>query len=142
MTRQEATIKYFENVISNIADQQIELGFYASGKSISSLEYKVEEDGTGKMTGDQSFYYQIHGRAPGKMPPIQEMIAWIQVKRLQISPWAVAKKIQREGTAVFRGERKGLNMQLAFDKAKPDYMKDLKSAVKKSIVEKIKQRLK
>lgn len=141
MNRKEVVEKYLNSVIGRIADQQIELGLFASGKSIQSLTVTANEDGTGKLTGDESLYYQIHGRAPGNMPPINKMIEWIAVKRLQISPWAVAMKIKKHGTAIFRGERKGLNIKVAMDKDRPEFLKDMTAAVKKEFVAKIKSNI-
>lgn len=133
---------YLDAVIDNITDDQIAKGLYASGKSINSLRKEVNSDGTGKLTGDESFYYQIHGRPPGKMPPIQKMIAWVAVRRIQISPWAIAKKIQREGTAIFRGERKGLDMKKALDDPKKQLYRDMAQAFKEEGQARIRQAIK
>jgi hypothetical protein len=138
MTREEALSNYYEGVIANLADQQVNLGLFASGKSISSLQYEIKDDGTSTLTGDASFYYQIHGRGPGKMPPIGEMIKWIAIKQIQMSPWALAVKIKNEGTAIFRGERRGLDMKKALNTGRNEMVRNLAKAYKEEIINKIK----
>jgi hypothetical protein len=44
------------------------------------------------------------GRRPGQRPPIQAIIEWLQAKRLQLNPYAVANNIAKRGTRLFRGE--------------------------------------
>lgn len=128
MTEKEATERYFETVIGNIIDQQIALDIYASGKSAESLTYNVDDKGNGRMVGESYIYYQVHGRGPGKMPPIDNIKAWVEVKQLELSPWAVAYKIARDGTAIWRGDRQGLDLQKAYVAGKTQLLKDLAKA--------------
>jgi hypothetical protein len=44
------------------------------------------------------------GRRPGQRPPIEAIREWLQAKRLQLNPYAVAANIAKRGTRLFRGE--------------------------------------
>lgn len=80
-----------------------ELGMNATGNWIESLEARAV-DGNGEIWGMDYTYWLQNGRALGAMPPVSALIPWVSAKlgkggREGISiAWAVAKKIQREGT--------------------------------------------
>ena len=46
--------------------------------------------------------YVGNGRGPGAMPPVDNIRAWIDTRGLDLSPWAVAKKIAKEGSSDHR----------------------------------------
>lgn len=80
-----------------------ELGMNATGNWINALEPRVE-NGNGAIYGFDYTYWLQNGRAPGAMPPVSALIPWVSAKlgkggREGVSiAWAVAKKIQKEGT--------------------------------------------
>ena len=80
-----------------------ELGMNATGNWIESLEARAV-DGNGAIYGLDYTYWLQNGRAPGAMPPVSALIPWVNAKlgksgREGVSiAWAVAKKIQKEGT--------------------------------------------
>lgn len=84
----------------------IALGMNASGEWLNSLEARAE-NGTGEIWGRDYTRYLVNGRAPGKRPPIAPLITWVGNKlgvhgREGISiAYAVAKKIEKEGTDYF-----------------------------------------
>lgn len=43
-------------------------------------------------------WFMLHGRGPGKQPPIAAIRDWIDRYNIPRNEWAVAKKIAREGT--------------------------------------------
>ena len=54
----------------------------------------------------------IPARGPGGMPPIENIILWIKLKRdVKANPWAIAKTIAAKGTAMYRGEKKPLDFE-------------------------------
>lgn len=81
----------------------LSLGMNATGNWINALEPRVE-NGNGAIYGFDYTYWLQNGRAPGAMPPVSALIPWVSAKlgksgREGVSiAWAVAKKIQREGT--------------------------------------------
>lgn len=80
-----------------------ELGMNATGNWIESLDARAV-DGNGEIWGMDYTYWLQNGRSPGAMPPVSALIPWVSAKlgkggREGVSiAWAVAKKIQREGT--------------------------------------------
>lgn len=81
----------------------ISLGMNATGNWIESLEARAV-DGNGEIWGVDYTYWLQNGRSPGSMPPVSALIPWVSAKlgkggREGVSiAWAVAKKIQKEGT--------------------------------------------
>lgn len=81
----------------------IELGMNASGKWLETL-HGAGENGIGYIRGMDYTRYLANGRAPGKMPPIEPLVQWVGHKfgyygnEARSVAYAVAKKIQREGT--------------------------------------------
>lgn len=105
MTPTDQTIlTAMQGVIDNfLIPKFIALGMNASGQWIESLEARVV-DGRGEIWGRDYTYYLVNGRAGGSMPPITPLVSWVghkfglSGKQAQQAAWAVAKKIQREGT--------------------------------------------
>lgn len=97
-----------EKVLQEIVDKFLipkfkELGMNASGRWIDSLE--VEFDGkNGYIKGEDYTQYLAQGREGGTLPPINAIEQWVNIKlglsgqEARNMAWAVAKKIQREGT--------------------------------------------
>lgn len=80
-----------------------ELGMNATGEWKASLNARV--DGLeGQIWGLDYTKYLVEGRTPGGMPPVSQIERWVQAKfgysgqRATQIAWAVAKKIQRDGT--------------------------------------------
>lgn len=121
--------KFLNDVAKNIIKQQKERKMRASGKSAASLKVVKDKAGKQHLVGDESFYFQIHGRAPGKMPPIEKMIEYVRVKRLKASPWALAKSIAKKGTLIWQGKRKGLNIKEAYEPLEEPFIENLTKAL-------------
>ena len=76
-------------------------GKVATGRTISTLSTVVSvTDGfvSGELEGEEQWRYVGNGRRPGKMPPLAPIQAWIAAKGLNISAWAVAKGIAKNGS--------------------------------------------
>lgn len=73
----------------------------------------------GELHANHYWYYLVHGRAPGKMPPIESILGWLIKKGIQAADnisqnslaYLIARKIGRVGTDIFLGRRPGM----AFD---------------------------
>ena len=70
-------------------------GEFERGLELTTSPNKVVLDG----------YAYLAGRAAGKMPPVQNILEWVQARGIQPLTgtqtglaWAIAKKIAREGT--------------------------------------------
>lgn len=104
----EIILATMQGVIDNFLKPKfISLGMNASGQWLASLEPRVE-NGQGQIWGMDYTYWLAHGRAPSeKMPPITPLISWVTVKfgiggnEAKSIAFAVAKKIQKEGTEYY-----------------------------------------
>lgn len=93
---------------NDVAASQQSRGLRASGKSADSLMPTTEvfeARVVGQLWGDKSWYFQQNGRGPNKSGKpnwalVQAIEAWVKVKGISISPWAIATKIAREGIKV------------------------------------------
>jgi hypothetical protein len=97
--------KWQENRRLDLIKSYKEKGFEASGDWVKDLTaqsqvtpFKINI----KMLGSDYTFYMINGRKPGKMPPVNPIRKWIEDKGLKLNPYAVAKKIQEEGTLQYR----------------------------------------
>lgn len=77
-------------------------GQVVSGETLSKVRYTVQ-GGVLKVFAPRYSGVLQDGRRPGRMPPIAPIERWIRRKGLKISPWAIAKAIQKSGSQLFRG---------------------------------------
>lgn len=58
---------------------------------------------TGQLETDDYWEFVGSGRGPGGQPPVDAIEAWLNKAGLSnINPWAIAKRIQKEGSRDFR----------------------------------------
>lgn len=74
----------------------------ATGKTIAALR-STSGDEYAALLGPQHSRFLRDGRGPGAVN-VQAIIEWVKAKRLAINPYAVAEKISRFGTLLYRGE--------------------------------------
>lgn len=97
----------FELIRQELIAKHIELGMKASGRWIDSLESVASKNNI-KLIGEHYTDQLVYGRRPGRMPPVKAIEQWIKdkgiVRNIPITSlaWAIAKKIQREGTNYFQ----------------------------------------
>lgn len=110
-----------ENIKSDIIQDQVDKRIIASGGSAASLTVDAKET-SGELSGSESFYYQWKGRGPGKPPPTNVILEWIESKRIQpdgISieslAFLIARKIGNEGSDIYLRERPGLALDQIFE---------------------------
>lgn len=103
----ELIIQTIQGVIDNFLNPKfIELGMNASGQWLNTLEPRVNQ-GNGEIWGMDYTYWLANGRKPGKRPPVSVLIPWVNAKfgiggKEAVSiAWAVAKKIENEGTEYY-----------------------------------------
>lgn len=83
-----------------------ELGMNASGEWLGALSVKVNGS-RGEIWGRDYTHYLKHGRAGGSLPPISAIEKWVgdkfgmYGKEARQRAWAVAKKIEKEGTSYY-----------------------------------------
>jgi len=73
-----------------------------TGRTLRAIRYEVRPNG---LTGYGPGYSDelIDGIAPGKQQNIADIREWILTKGLRLDPFAVANKIEQEGSRLFRG---------------------------------------
>lgn len=96
-----------ELITDKMIDTLISNGSLATGQLARGIAYQtVEKEGeiTTQITIPQYGIYVDKGRRPGKMPPVQPIIDWVRVKRIQTRQitteqmgWAIAKSIAKKG---------------------------------------------
>ena len=95
-----------EQFVNALKREFEEQGHNASGKGMQSIEHKTELNGnniTVKIMGVDYLQYVNTGRNIGKMPPIEPIKEWVQIRNIaqgkeaERAAWAIAKAIEREG---------------------------------------------
>ena len=87
--------------ISSIAIALKSVGANNTGQLINSLRYELKETAEGiemLIIANDYFKYVEDGRKPGKMPPLNEILKWVNNKGLPSSAaFPIAKKIGKFG---------------------------------------------
>lgn len=86
----------------------------------------------GSLTGAEYWYYLVHGRKPGKQPPIESIQGWLQKKGIvgeDISQrslaFLIARKIGKLGTDIYQGKRPGLALPAIIEARTQGFEEDL-----------------
>lgn len=131
MTNQEAFEKYFMSIVSDMAAQNQKVP--VSDFTVKATEKKAE------LFAPDWFQYMIFGRGPGKQPPPDKMLGWVeknpdiyraakQVYKYITEKglaYIIGRKIAREGTDIWKGTRKGIDLLGAMEKHMPDLLRSL-----------------
>lgn len=101
-------IAIIQKVVNDVLIRRFtELGMNATGQWIDSLEV-IAKGSDGIIRGQSYTEFLAKGRAGGSLPPIAPLTKWVTAKfgvggKQAVSiAWAVAKKIQREGTTHYQ----------------------------------------
>ncbi len=90
-------------VIEALIESYDRLGMRASGDWANSLEIRTDEDSAQILSKDYTKYLS-DGRTGKNMPPVKPLEDWVRNKFGITGPaatsfaWAIAKKIEKEGT--------------------------------------------
>lgn len=127
--------------------EQIDKGLRASGESARSL--RTEATATeGRLYGAKYFYQQIHGRRPGKFPPISAILEWIKIKGIKAREsstterqlaFLFARKIAKQGTDIFQGKKAGLEVDQKVREASNKFTASLNELIKADISQSMKK---
>lgn len=130
-------------------DEQRAKNMRASGKSAASLRILMRGDRLGELHGADYFYYQIFGRASGKMPPLEKIMQWIQVRGLNYNhtrpsglksaAYLIARSIARNGTLIYQGKKKGLEVNDQIATAAEQLNKDIAAGTRAQIIDTLTQ---
>lgn len=108
---EEALLRVGEELKKAMTQQLKDNKSYGTGQLANSIEYSVQQKGfefqlIRKMLEYGNYVDQGIGRGPGKPAPVQEIMEWLQLKRINIPAgltmesfaFAIANKIGRVGT--------------------------------------------
>jgi hypothetical protein len=96
------------DLTGRIREEATERGKVATGATLASLRTSVVSSPAfvvGTLSGNENWRWWGNGRGPGRMPPVDNIRAWIIAKGLSLSPYAVAKRIAEEGSRDYRLKR-------------------------------------
>ena len=82
----------------------------------------------GSLLANDYWRYVGNGRGPGQMPPVQKIADWIQRAGLDLSAWAVARKIAKEGSRAHRRGEANVFMSAAEAWEASGVMRDVEEA--------------
>jgi len=108
MKRVQATLEqYKDKIVTQLKDRLAEQGLVASGKLQNSIYGVVTETGINIFAEGYGTFVE-EGRGPGKMPPRNKILEWVESRNLQsINPkykrpkdiaWMIARSIAEKGT--------------------------------------------
>lgn len=131
MTNKEAFEQYFNSIVKDMASENPKV-------PVSKFRVEAKESEASLFAPDW-FQYMIFGRGPGKQPPPDRMLSFVQ-KNPEILAEAksnfkyitekglaflIGRKIGREGTDIYQGKRKGVGLLEAMEKNMPELLKQL-----------------
>jgi hypothetical protein len=127
----EAIERYFNNIVQDMASQNAKVPVSKFRIEATQIE--------GKLFSPDWFQYMIYGRGPGKQPPPDRMLEWVKrnpsifeslKSRFKYitekgAAYIIGRKIGREGTDVWQGKRKGVDLLGPMEKHMPELLATL-----------------
>lgn len=115
---QEAIAIYLQRVSGAIKKDQEDKDLVSTGDSLNSHVITINK---GNNTLEAASYYPfiVEGRGPGKQPPPNVILDWLQEKNIQPNDedmsleslaFLIGRKMGREGNAIHRGEKEGIDI--------------------------------
>ncbi len=101
----------------------------------------------GKLFAPDWFQYMIYGRGPGKQPPPDKILAWVNRNPSLLADarnkwkyitssglaYLIGRKIGQSGTRIWRGEAKGVDFLGAIERNLPELRQELIEEEKEKI---------
>lgn len=76
-----------------------------TSRGLAVLSRGGSDFGEAMLEADKNWRYWGNGRGPGGRPPLDNLQAWINIRGLSLSAYALQTKIAREGTRDYRLKR-------------------------------------
>lgn len=151
-TNTTALHDFFERVIEDFKKDATSKG---QKIPVSSFEHKEDEE-RGVMFAADYLKYLVFGRGPGKFPPPEKMLKFVQdnpeilesMKRIwqytteRSAAYVIGRKIAREGTDIYTGKKPGIDFLGVIEKNMPELSKQLALNEAMNIVTGIRQVIK
>lgn len=100
---------------------------------VSSFRIEANEEG-GSLYGADYFKYLVYGRGPGKQPPPDAMLkfvesspetqAWTDSEKRSLA-YVIGRKIAMEGTEIYAGRRAGIDLLGIIEKSTDELLQTL-----------------
>lgn len=112
----------------------------SKNQKIPVKSFRISATNTyGDLFAADYFKYLITGRGPGKFPPPVKMLEWVQsnpdvlarAKQVYASitekglAFLVGRKIAREGTDIYKGKKKGIDLEGVLEETTPYFLGQL-----------------
>lgn len=134
MTGAELIKQFLEGVksdaVSDLHSKNISQGDLDMAVTIQGDGASV--NAAGSLTGAEYWYYLVHGRKPGKQPPIESIQGWLQKKGIvpvdipqRSLAFLIARKIGKLGTDIYQGKRPGLALPAIIEARTQGFEEDL-----------------
>jgi hypothetical protein len=111
ITLEQALVRVGEELKAAMQNELKSNGSYNTGDLANSITYEVRQNGleyelVRRMLAYGNYVDQGIGRGPGRMPPVRDIMDWIQLKRIPVPTnltmesfaFAIAKNIGKRGT--------------------------------------------
>jgi hypothetical protein len=114
---QEAIAIYMQRVSTEIKEDQRQKKLVATGDSLNSHVITINKNNN-TLTAANYYPFLIEGRGPGKFPPPDTILDWLTERNitprdpkmsLKSLAYLIGRKQAREGSAIHRGEREGID---------------------------------
>lgn len=131
MSNKEAFEKYFKSVVGQM---------YAENQKVPVDGFRNEaNEYDAQLWAPDWFQYMIFGRGPGKQPPPERMLSWVERNPDVLAQarqtfkyitekglaYIIGRKIGQSGTAIYRGEKKGVGFIEAMEANMPTLLEGL-----------------
>ncbi len=133
-----------KKLVAAIKQDMQDRGVVDTGAALRGVKYKSDGKSL-TVSWLARTKYLVFGRGPGKRPPFDLIRDWV-VRKLnppENMVWPVAaaicKKIETEGTAIYRGSRRGLSIEIIRDGAVKAITTGIRTDYKQRISKKIKK---
>ena len=114
MTNKELILDFLTHVKTDLIED-----LHSKKLSDGDLGLKTEVGSEGgQLLGADYYYFLVHGRKPGKQPPPETIMNWIDKKGIKSDgisldslAFLIGRKIGRQGTDIYLGIRPGLALE-------------------------------
>ena len=135
MENKDALSTFFQRVIDGLRNDAQTKG---QKFPVSSLEHKEDNEG-GQLVGADYIKYLIFGRSPGKFPPPDKMLEFVESNPEILASakqqfdnitakglaFIIGRKLAREGSDIYQGKKQGIDFLGVMETNMPDLLKTL-----------------
>lgn len=143
-TGKEIIFDFLEGIRKDTIDD-----LHAKNMSQGDLGLKTQAtDDSGQLSGNHYWYFLVHGRKPGKMPPIDSILGWLEKKGITADipqrslAFLIARKIGRLGTDIYLGLRPALALPQIIEVREKEFKGDIREHFREQFKQQIGDQLK